>query len=185
MTLGLLALITALILAACSDDKETTPNDGANTGEESHENMDMHKEGSDSMEGMDGHMSHDEVVSLNDSTGENELKIPPVLEDESAKDEEIAYTVRAQKGETEIFDGIQTKTLGYNGAFLGPVLHLEKGDTVKIKLINELEEDTTFHCHGLEVPGDADRGPTNTIKQGEEDIIYYKVSKDTLRLLCV
>src|SRR5690625_6154024 len=98
MTLGLLALITALILAACSGDKEPTPNDGANTGEESHEDMDMNKEGSDSMEGMDGHMSHDEVVSLNDSTGEKELKIPPVLEEENEKEEEIAKTVRAKKG---------------------------------------------------------------------------------------
>src|SRR5690625_7316464 len=87
----------------------------------------MNEEGSDSMDGMEGHMSHDEVVSLNDSTGENELKIPPVLEDENTKEEEIAYTVRAQKGETEIFDGTKTKTLGYNGAFLGPMLRLNEG----------------------------------------------------------
>src|SRR5699024_1558862 len=98
--------MTALVLAACSDDKELTANDeDAKTGEEADEDMDMNEEGSESMDGMESHMSHDEVVSLNDSTGENELKIPPVLEDENTKEEEIAYTVRAQKGETEIFDG--------------------------------------------------------------------------------
>jgi len=183
ITLGLLALMTALVLAACSDDKEPTANDdGANTGEESHEDMDMNEEGSDSMDGMEGHMSHDEVVSLNDSTGENELKIPPVLEDENTKEEEIAYTVRAQKGETEIFDGTKTKTLGYNGAFLGPMLRLNEGDTVKIKLINELDEDTTFHWHGLEVPGDADGGPHALLKPGEENMIEFKVTQEASTL---
>src|SRR5690625_5979593 len=124
--------MTALVLAACSDDKEPTANDdGANTGEESHEDMDMNEEGSDSSDLMEGHMSHDEVVSLNDSTGENELKIPSILERDD--EEGVVYTVRAQKGKTEIFDGIETTTYGYNGAFLGSMIRFEKGDIVKIR----------------------------------------------------
>src|SRR5699024_11613846 len=64
---------------------------------------------------MEEHMDHEDEVSLNDSTGKNELKIPKELErDEKSK--EIVYTVKAQKGETEIFDGIKTDTIGYNGA---------------------------------------------------------------------
>src|SRR5699024_4553013 len=181
ITLGLLALMTALVLAAGSDDKEPTANDdGANTGEESHEDMDMNEEGSDSMDGMEGHMDHDEVVSLNDSTGENELKMPPVLE--SDNEEELVYTVRAQKGETEIFDGTKTKTYGYNGSFLGPVLRFEKGDTVKIRTINELDEETTFHWHGLEVSGEEDGGPHSVIEPGEEKLIEFEVTQEASTL---
>lgn len=115
---------------------------------------------------MDGHESHSNVVSLNNSTGENEIKIPAELK-RNNKDEAV-YTVRAQKGKTEIFDGVQTNTYGYNGSFLGPMIRLVKGETVKISTINELDEDTTFHWHGLEVPGEKDGGPQSILKPGEE-----------------
>jgi len=128
-----------------------------------------------------GHMSHDEVVLLNDSTGENELGIPSMLERDN-KEAEVAYTVRAQIGKTEIFDGIETNTYGYNGTFLGPMLRLDEGDTVKIRAINELDEDTTFHWHGLEVAADADGGPHDVIKPGEEKIIEFKVEQEAATL---
>ena len=127
-----------------------------------------------------GHMSHDEVVSLNDSTGENELAIPVMLVPD--KEAGIAYTVRAQKGKTEIFDGIETNTYGYNGTFLGPMLRLEKGETVKIKTINELEEDTTFHWHGLEVSGEEDGGPHSVLAPGEEKVIEFEVIQEAATL---
>lgn len=127
-----------------------------------------------------GHMSHDEVISLNDSTGENELKIPTMLE----RDEEdgVVYTVRAQKGKTEIFDGTETSTYGYNGTFLGPMLQIEKGQKVKIRTVNELEEETTFHWHGLEVSGDVDGGPHNPLQPGEERMIEFEVAQEAATL---
>lgn len=185
----LIFLSIVLVLSACTGNNEnkTAPNNKADTKNEANENMDMNMNGKESMEGMDmdkdkmeGHMSHDKVVSLNDSTGENELKMPPVLESDNEK--EVEYTVRAQKGETEIFDGIKTKTYGYNGAFLGPVLRLSKGDTVKIRLINELDEVTTFHWHGLEVPGKVDGGPHTVIKPEEEESIEFKVTQEASTL---
>src|SRR5699024_6072082 len=182
IVLGLLVLITSLALVACSGNKESTPNDGANTGKDSQKKSGMNEEGSDSMEDMAGHMDHDEEVSLNNSTGENELKIPSLHEDENEKKGEVAYTVRAQKGETEIFEGTKTKTLGYNGDFLGPVLRFNKGDKVKIKLINDLDEEVTFHWHGLEVPGEVDGGPHASIKPGEEDEVEFKVTQEASTL---
>src|SRR5690625_1004173 len=135
----------------------------------------MEQEMDDDM--MEEHMDHDDEVSLDDSTGKNELKIPNELEhDENSK--EIAYTIKAQKGKTEIFDGTQTNTFGYNGTFLGPMLRFDKGDTVKIKTINELDEETTFHWHGLEVAGDADGGPHRSLKPGEEKVIEFKVDQE-------
>ncbi|MEC2305290.1 MULTISPECIES: multicopper oxidase family protein [Heyndrickxia] len=187
LIIGFITLMIAFVLSACAGNNEnkTAPNNNADTKNEANKNMDMSKEGSNSMEGMDqskmeGHMSHNKVVSLNNSTGENELKMPPVLKSDNKK--EVIYTVRAQKGETEIFDGTKTKTYGYNGSFLGPVLRLNKGDTVKIRLINELDEGTTFHWHGLEVPGKVDGGPHASLKPGEEKSIKFKVTQEASTL---
>ncbi|GAA0316549.1 multicopper oxidase domain-containing protein [Oceanobacillus oncorhynchi subsp. oncorhynchi] len=181
LLISLISLLTALVLSACAGNVESTPEENSDMEQESdsmEEGMDHSSMDDDAM--ADGHMSHDEVVSLNDSTGENELKIPPLLE--SDNEEEVVYTVRAQEGETEIFDGTKTKTYGYNGSFLGPVLQFEKGDTVKIRTINELDEETTFHWHGLEVSGEEDGGPHNSLKPGEEELIEFEVTQEASTL---
>ncbi|WP_338656999.1 multicopper oxidase domain-containing protein (plasmid) [Sporosarcina psychrophila] len=171
--------ISILVISGCSNANsqpdEEMDHSMMNDEEMDHSMMDMDD---DVME--NEHMSHDEVVSLNDSTGENELKIPSMLERDNK--EEVAYTVRAQKGKTEIFDGIETNTYGYNGTFLGPMLRFDKGDIVKIRTINELDENTTFHWHGLEVAADADGGPHDVIKPGEEKIIEFKVEQEAATL---
>lgn len=171
--------ISILVISGCSNTnsqpEEEMDHSTMNAEEMDHSTMDM----DDDMKENE-HMSHDEVVSLNDSTGENELKIPSMLERDN--EEGVVYTVRAQEGKTEIFDGIETTTYGYNGTFLGPMLRLEKGETVKIRTINELEEDTTFHWHGLEVSGEEDGGPHNVIKPGEEKIIEFEVAQEASTL---
>lgn len=171
--------MSILVISGCSSTNSQPDEEmdhSTMSGEEmDHSTMDMDE---DMME--NEHMSHDEVVSLNDSTGENELKIPSVLERDNEAGE--VYTIRAQKGKTEIFDGVETTTYGYNGTFLGPMLRVEKGETVKIKTINELEEDTTFHWHGLEVSGEEDGGPHNVIKPGEEKIIEFEVAQEASTL---
>lgn len=129
---------------------------------------------------MAGHMSHDVVMPLNDSTGENELTIPEMLEPDH--EEGVAYTVRATQGKTEIFDGIETNTYGYNGSFLGPMLRFEQGDKVKIRTINDLDEETTFHWHGLEVSGEADGGPHEVLQPGEEKVIEFEVTQEASTL---
>ncbi|HLR65513.1 MAG TPA: multicopper oxidase domain-containing protein [Virgibacillus sp.] len=121
-------------------------------------------------------------VPLQHSTGENELKIPPILQKDKQEGNDVYYTIEAQKGQTEIFDGIQTKTLGYNASFLGPVMKLKKGQTVHIKLINSLDEETTFHWHGLIIAGDADGGPHDVIQPGEEKEITFVVQQERATL---
>src|SRR5699024_12582337 len=98
--------------SACATNNEPIPE--GNSG-----SMEDKKDDSPTDHDMEGHIDHDEEVSLNNSAGENELKIPPVLD--SISEDEVTYIVRAQKGETEIFDGTETKTYGYNGDFLGQI----------------------------------------------------------------
>lgn len=113
------------------------------------------------MSGMEGmmndHMNHDSPLPLKDSKGLNELPIPPLLQKSTT--ENVDYTLTAQKGKRMLLEGQETETYGYNGDFLGPVLKLRKVESVRIKTVNELDEDTTFHWHGLDVPGDVDGVP--------------------------
>ena len=121
-------------------------------------------------------------MSLQPSSGESELNIPPILQKDKEEGNDVYYTIEAQKGQTEIFEGIQTKTLGYNASFLGPVMKLEKGQTAHIKLKNSLDEETTFHWHGLIVAGNADGGPHDVIQPGEEKDITFEVNQDRATL---
>src|SRR5699024_2408285 len=103
-----ISLLVKFVLSACTTNEEPTTNGKSNSMEEKDNDSNMNQD-------MEGHMDHDEEPNLTDSTGENELKIPAALGNESDNESEVAYTVRAQKGETEIFDGAKTKTYGYNG----------------------------------------------------------------------
>ncbi|WP_391201538.1 multicopper oxidase family protein [Psychrobacillus sp. L4] len=164
-------LISMVIIGGCSAKNADTG------GNMDHSNV-THDGMEDDME--IGHMSHNNPLALNDSTGENDLKIPPVLEHEN--DEGLVYYLTAQKGNTEVFDGYQTETFGYNGSFLGPVIRVNQGETVKIRTTNELSEETTFHWHGLELPGEGDGGPHQTLKPGDSKIVEFKVNQEASTL---
>ncbi|MGB0833891.1 MAG: multicopper oxidase family protein [Psychrobium sp.] len=64
-----------------------------------------------------------------------------------------------------------TPTFAYNTAetslgLLGPTLLMEKGATSTINYINNIDEVTTAHQHGLHVDGINDGGPQSSIKPG-------------------
>ena len=70
--------------------------------------------------------------------------------------------MNVQYGKKEFIEGQETETLGYNGDYLGPIIRVDKGDDVKINVANTLDEPTTVHWHGLEVPGEMDGGPPSS-----------------------
>src|SRR5699024_6510603 len=117
-------------------------------------------------------------------TGENELNIPPVLESDKETGNNISYAIEAKKGQTEIFEGIQTETLGYNSSFLGPVVKLKKDQTAHLKLKNSLDEETTFHWQGLINDGETDDGTHDVIQPGEKKEITFKVQQEASTLSC-
>ena len=77
------------------------------------------------------------------------------------------YSLSLQNGSTEFFKGFQTETMGINGSYLGPVLRMRSGEIVKLNVINGLNETSTLHWHGLNVPARADGGPHQSISPGE------------------
>lgn len=87
------------------------------------------------------------------------LIIPPLLEGENLK-------LYIREGVLELPTGT-SKTMGFNGDYLGPTIRVSDSDFVNFNIKNDLGEDTTVHWHGLHVPAEYDGGPHQIIKAGE------------------
>ena len=91
--------------------------------------------------------------------GQNPLVIPPVITSTS-------MSLTLQEGVTQFYQGINTNTMGANGALLGPTLIMNQGDNVSITVDNQLQDTTTTHWHGLHVAPEDDGGPHSIIPPG-------------------
>ena len=95
-----------------------------------------------------------------------ELLIPPLLEytvENGAK----VFNVRLQEGQVEFVEGVTTETKGFNGDYLGHTIRVSEGDDVVLNVINELDQPSTVHWHGLHVPAEMDGTPHQLIPAGE------------------
>lgn len=72
------------------------------------------------------------------------LPIPPQLVG-TRRGGETVYELSAQTGSRAFFQDKDTLTFGSNGDYLGPTLRLRRGEDVRIRVGNELEEATTVH----------------------------------------
>ncbi len=77
------------------------------------------------------------------------------------------FDLGMQKGISQFFKGINTPTLGINGAYLGPTLRMRAGESVQLNVTNNIGEPTTLHWHGFHLPARADGGPHQIIAEGE------------------
>lgn len=102
------------------------------------------------------------------------LPIPALLTGEQRADG-VHYHLTAQHGETRFYPGQPTPTLGINGHYLGPTLLLRQHESVHIHVNNELDETTTLHWHGMNVPAEADGGPYQLIPPGQSWTASYQV----------
>jgi CopA family copper-resistance protein len=63
-------------------------------------------------------------------------------------------------GETDVsFTGKKRKATTVNGSLPAPTLRFKQGETVTIRVKNNLQEDTSIHWHGILVPSDMDGVP--------------------------
>ncbi|MCE2711916.1 MAG: multicopper oxidase domain-containing protein [Cryomorphaceae bacterium] len=72
-----------------------------------------------------------------------------------------------QSGETSLFSGTPTQTMGINGNFLAPTVILNKWQNVSLNVNNTLQDTTTIHWHGLHVSPENDGGPHTPILPGQ------------------
>ena len=93
-------------------------------------------------------------------SAQNPLVIPPAITS-------TTMTLTLQEGITQFYPGINTNTMGANGALLGPTLIMNQGDFVDISVENQLTDTTTIHWHGMHVAPENDGGPHSIILPGE------------------
>ena len=105
------------------------------------------------------------------------LPMPVLLQDENPDTQVADYTLSAQQGESYFFNGIKTQTMGYNGNYLGPIIKVIRGETVNMHVKNDLNQATSIHWHGLEVPGSEDGGPHQVISSGSSWNPSFKIDQ--------
>lgn len=72
------------------------------------------------------------------------------------------FTLVAKATEWELVEGVTTHALGFNGTTPGPTIRVTEGDLVRITVVNELNQPTSVHWHGLHVPFGMDGVPPFT-----------------------
>ena len=96
----------------------------------------------------------------------NQLWIPPLLEPTIT--EGLAhYQLTVGKSRHDYGRATLTDTYSYNGmSVFGPTVRLKTDTSVVFNVTNELDETTTTHWHGADVPAEQDGGPHNPIEPG-------------------
>ena len=70
--------------------------------------------------------------------------------------EDITLRIARQ---TMMIDGRPSRAIGINGTVPGPLIRLREGQNVRLNVINDLDEDSSIHWHGLLVPMQFDGVP--------------------------
>ena len=78
----------------------------------------------------------------------------------------FAATLVAQRANMAMVPGSPTEFWTYNSRVPGPLVEVYEGDTVRIRLENQLSQETTVHWHGLPVPPDQDGNPMDPVAPG-------------------
>jgi len=99
----------------------------------------------------------------------NELWIPDTLAGPN-------FNLNIKDTLAQIKPGQQTITAGINSKFWGPTLIFHKGDTVRMRVTNKLNEATTIHWHGMHLPAVMDGGPHQIIPANSVWTPYWKVA---------
>ena len=86
----------------------------------------------------------------------NELRIAPLHTGEMSGGS-LRYDLQLQAGSRQFLGGLNTPTIGINGSFLGPTIRLRNGSDVAMSVLNNLNEPSTLHWHGLHVPAKGGR----------------------------
>jgi FtsP/CotA-like multicopper oxidase with cupredoxin domain len=68
--------------------------------------------------------------------------------------------------QAEIKQGDPASVQSIPNSYLGPILHLQRGQNFRARLVNELTEETIIHWHGLHVPAEMDGHPRYAIAPG-------------------
>lgn len=80
----------------------------------------------------------------------------------------LRYKAQLIKGPTQTLTEIP-------GSYLGPIMRFQTGQKIRITLINQLDEVTIAHWHGLHVPAEMDGSPHYAIAKGERFVYEFEM----------
>ena len=89
--------------------------------------------------------------------------------------EDITLTIARQ---SMSIDGRQFRAIGLNGTVPAPLIRLREGQRVRLNVVNQLEEDSSIHWHGLILPANMDGVPGVSfpgIKPGSNYLYQFPV----------
>jgi FtsP/CotA-like multicopper oxidase with cupredoxin domain len=104
---------------------------------------------------------------------------------------DVDLTLTALAGEVPILSGAPTRVWRFSatlnrgpastlesipGSYLGPILRVRRGQRLRVRFRNELEEPSIVHWHGLDVPERADGHPRLAIDSGREYVYDFEVT---------
>ncbi len=104
---------------------------------------------------------------------------------------DVELALRAAPGESQILAGAATRVWRFTGSvltgpaeslqavpdsYLGPVIRLRRGQKVRVRFVNHLNEDSIVHWHGLDVPESADGHPRRAVGPGREYVYDFEVT---------
>jgi FtsP/CotA-like multicopper oxidase with cupredoxin domain len=88
------------------------------------------------------------------------------------------YNLTCDKVQWEVEVGKKVEAWAYNGVVPGPQIRVKEGDRVRMVVKNNLDESTSVHFHGLELPNNQDGVPFITqppIKPGQSYTYEFTV----------
>ncbi|HRA73740.1 MAG TPA: multicopper oxidase domain-containing protein, partial [Flavobacterium sp.] len=108
---------------------------------------------------MGGNMNMGQPVPVTEGNFSALFAIPPIVGGTTTL---TAQNVTANSNE---FGNV--KGLGYSsGGLLGPTIKVNSGQSMNVNFVNQLNEKTNIHWHGLKIPANMDGHPENFINAG-------------------
>jgi FtsP/CotA-like multicopper oxidase with cupredoxin domain len=90
----------------------------------------------------------------------------------------LDVTLTAAESQVPYQDGTRW-AMTYNGGSQGPTLRVHPGDTLNVTLVNDLNEPTSLHTHGLHVsPDGSSDNPFVTVEPGQTTTYTYQIPSD-------
>ncbi|WP_454007720.1 multicopper oxidase family protein [Alcaligenes sp. Marseille-Q7550] len=126
---------------------------------------------------MDMGSGHETLMAVDRMPGGQTLRPLPTLTNAAARPGRFQARLTAARHHVILADGRQTEAWLYNGQLPGPLIELTEGDEVDIEFVNQLDQATTIHWHGLPVPPDQDGNPQDAVPAGQSRHYRFTLPK--------
>ena len=115
-------------------------------------------------------------IALNSAAA---FKHPPLLKNTSSTPGSVEVTITAGVTRLSLKPGVTSEVFAYNGSSPGPTLEVNEGDKVTVHFVNDLDEPTTVHWHGIHLPADQDGSPFNPVPAKSRRDYVFTIPRGT------